>query len=173
MDIVQNSVSAGAGEIGIWLTEDTKANTLLLTVTDNGCGMTEEVLSRVTDPYYTTRTTRKVGLGIPLFKQNAEQTGGWLHIESEPGKGTSLKAMFVHDHLDRPALGDMAGVISLLISANEKIRFRYIHKKDGGLFELDTREINEILDGVPVSEPGVARFLREMIRENLTEIHAI
>lgn len=173
MDIVQNSVSAGAGQIDIAVSEDTTANTFLLTVTDNGCGMTDQVLARVTDPYYTTRTTRKVGMGIPLLKQNAEQAGGWLHIESEPGKGTTLKTMLVHDHIDRPALGDLAGVISLLISANETIRFTYEHKRDENIFELDTKEISEVLDGVSVSEPEVTRFIREMIRENLTAIHAI
>lgn len=173
MDIVQNSVTAGATQIGIAVSHDTGANTLLITVSDNGCGMTEEVLARATDPYYTSRTTRKVGMGIPLLMQSAEQAGGWLKLDSEPGKGTTLTAMFVHDHLDRPALGDMAGVISLLISANEGIRFLYKHSMDDCEYMLDTKEINEALDGMSVADAGVIRFIREMIRENLASIQAI
>jgi signal transduction histidine kinase len=105
LDIAQNSISAGASIIGINIDENLAANTMAIEVTDNGSGMPAEVLERVTDPYYTSRTTRRVGLGIPLFKQNAEATGGSLYIDSEEGRGTSLNATFVHNHLDRPPPG--------------------------------------------------------------------
>ncbi len=127
LDIVQNSISAGASFIDIGVFEDTGENSFRVRIGDNGRGMSSEVIQKVTDPYYTSRTTRRVGLGIPLLKQNAEQCEGCLIIESEQGKGTLIEAVFVHDHIDRPSLGDIAGVFVLLISANPEIRFRYAH----------------------------------------------
>jgi anti-sigma regulatory factor (Ser/Thr protein kinase) len=172
LDIAQNSISAGASKIGISIDENLTANTMAIEVTDNGRGMPAEVLERVTDPYYTSRTTRKVGLGIPLFKQNAEATGGSLQIDSEEGRGTTLKATFLHKHLDRPPLGDMAGVMVLLSGANPEIRFVYTHRIDNEEYVFDTEEVKEALDGIPLNEPQVMRFLKEMINENLTAIKA-
>jgi len=172
LDIAQNSISAGASKIGISIDENLAANTMAIGVTDNGRGMPAEVVERVTDPYYTSRTTRKVGLGIPLFKQNAEATGGSLQIDSEEGRGTMLKATFLHNHLDRPPLGDMAGVMVLLAGANPEIRFVYTHRIDNEEYVFDTEEVKEALDGIPLNEPQVMRFLKEMINENLTAIKA-
>lgn len=172
LDIAQNSISAGASNIGISIDENLAANTMAIEVTDNGRGMSAEVLERVTDPYFTSRTTRKVGLGIPLFKQNAEATGGSLQIESEEGRGTMLKATFVHNHLDRPPLGDMAGVMVLLAGANPEIRFVYTHRVDNEEYVFDTEEVKEALDGLPINDPQVMRFLKEMIIENLVAIKA-
>lgn len=169
LDIVQNSIAAGANGISINIAEDNKANTFMIRVTDNGCGMSNEILERVTDPYFTSRTTRKVGMGIPLFKQSAEQSGGSLEITSAWGKGTVLEARFMHDHIDRPELGDISGVLVLLIGANPEIRFRYVHNINDRQYILDTKEIEEVLEGTPVSEPGVLQFIREMIDENLVE----
>ncbi len=172
LDIAQNSISAAASNIGISIDENLAANTMAIEVTDNGCGMSAEVLERVTDPYFTSRTTRKVGLGIPLFKQNAEATGGSLQIDSEEGRGTMLKATFVHNHLDRPPLGDMAGVMVLLAGANPEIRFVYTHRVDNEEYVFDTEEVKEALDGLPINDPQVMRFLKEMIIENLVAIKA-
>lgn len=172
LDIVQNSITAGATDIRITIEEDTKVNTYLIRVEDDGCGMSEEMQEKVLDPYFTSRTTRKVGLGIPLFKQNAERTGGHLSLWSTPGKGTTIEAVFVHDNIDRPVLGDIAGVMGLLIGGNPEIRFRYAHHKDGKSYVADTREITEALDGMPVNDPEILRFIKEMIRENLAELHA-
>ena len=172
LDIVQNSITAGARDIRITIEEDTKANFYLIRVEDDGCGMSEEMQEKVLDPYFTSRTTRKVGLGIPLFKQNAERTGGHLNLWSAPGKGTTIEAVFVHDNIDRPVLGDIAGVMGLLIGGNPEIRFRYSHQKDGKSYVADTREIIEALDGMPVNDPEILKFIKEMIRENLAEIHA-
>ena len=171
MDIVQNSIVAEASCIEIELIENKSENTYMISIKDNGKGMTNEMLANVSDPYFTSRTTRKVGLGIPLFKQNAERAGGYLTIESEIGKGTLLKAVFQHDNIDRPILGDIAGVIVLTAAANENIRFIYTHKTDSGEYIFDTEEIKEAMDGMSINQSEVIRYLKEMIKENLTEIH--
>ncbi len=170
LDIAQNSITAKAKSIVIGIEEDSAANTYIIRVEDDGCGMSKEVLELVTDPYYTSRTTRRVGLGIPLFKQNAEQTGGYLAIDSEPGRGTVIEAMFVHDNIDRPELGDISGVLLLLIGANPELHFRYVHRKDGQGYALDTRELQEALDDMPVSNPNILGYIKEMITENLAAI---
>ena len=108
MDIVQNSIRAEASWIQIRICEDPEADLFLIEIQDNGCGMDEATLARVRDPFFTSRTVRKVGLGIPLLQQNAERTGGKVSIVSQPGQGTTLTARFGHSHLDRPPLGDVA-----------------------------------------------------------------
>ncbi len=173
LDIAQNSITAKAKNIFIDIEEDTRENRYVIRVTDDGSGMPEETLRRVTDPYYTSRTTRKVGMGIPLLKQHAEMAGGYVSISSEEGKGTRVEAVFEHGHVDRQATGDIAGVIVLLIGGNPEIRFRYVHRYNGNDFSLDTREVKEILEGVPVNDPEVLKYLREMIRENLSGIGAL
>ncbi len=170
LDIAQNSITAGATNIAIGIVEDEAANSYTILVEDDGCGMSEEMLQRVTDPYVTSRTTRKVGMGISLLMHSAEQAGGRLNIESEIGKGTKLETMFVHDHIDRPELGDMAGVMTILIGGNPDIRFQYRHQKNEKEFTLDTDEIKETLEGIPINVPEVLKFIREMIRENISEI---
>lgn len=172
LDIAQNAITAGASTVFIGVEEDSVQNTYRIRIRDNGRGMSKEVLERVTDPYYTSRTTRKVGLGIPLLKQNAEQAGGHVLIRSEPGKGTTIEAMFVHDHIDRPASGDIAGVLVLLIGANPELRFCYTHHVDGKRYVADTREIENELEGTPLADPKILRMVREMIDENLREIGA-
>jgi anti-sigma regulatory factor (Ser/Thr protein kinase) len=167
LDIVQNAITAGASLVEIGIDEDLQSDTMTIVVKDNGKGMTAEVLEKVCDPYYTSRTTRRVGLGIPLLKQNAEQTGGRLQLESEPGKGTLLEAVFGHQHIDRAALGDMPGVVAMLCGANPDMDFVYRHRAGEGHYCFDTREVKEALEGLPISEAGVIRFIREMIRENL------
>ena len=170
LDIAQNSITAGAKNIEVSIVEDEGANNLTIRVEDNGCGMSEEMVRKVTDPYVTSRTTRKVGMGIPLLKHSAEQAGGALSIESEPGRGTKLQASFERDHIDKPVLGDIAGVITILIGSNPDIRFQYHHKKNNESFNIDTKEINETLEGIPINEPEVLKFIKEMIRENLKEL---
>ncbi|HSV87151.1 MAG TPA: ATP-binding protein [Bacteroidales bacterium] len=172
LDIAQNSIAAGASHINILMREELHSNRFIIEINDNGCGMSNEMLERITDPYFTTRTTRKVGLGIPLLKQNAEATGGTLTITSQPGKGTSLLATFGHMHIDRPPLGDIAGVVVLLSGANPNIRFTYMHQVENEQYWFDTFEVLEILDGLPISDIRVAQILKEMINENLEAIKA-
>lgn len=172
LDIVQNSIVAGANLIQVEIVEDKQQNTFTITISDNGSGMDKETLEKVTDPYFTSRTTRKVGLGLPLFKQNAERTGGHFQLESEPGKGTKVTAVFVHDNLDRPVLGDIAGVMVILAQANPFLDFVYSHQTGNGKYIFDTCEVKEMLEDMPISNPQMSKILKEMIQENLKEINA-
>ena len=166
LDIAQNSIKAGATLIEITLFIDNNSERLTMSVKDNGCGMTEDILRRIADPFFTTRTTRKVGLGIPFLKMAAELTGGNLVIESEVGVGTEISAFFSLGHIDMMPIGDMASTISALMQMNPEIDFIYSVKNDADEFVADSREIKEILEGVPISTPSVAVFLREFIEEN-------
>jgi len=168
LDIVQNSITAEAAHIGIALQQ--QGARLTVTVTDDGKGMDAAQLQRVQDPFFTTRTTRKVGMGISLYRLAAEQTGGTLDIASAPGQGTTVTAVFCTDHLDCAPLGDMAGTLSALLSMNPDVQFDYRHSADAKDFALSTAELAQILDGVPLSEPEVALWLREYLAENLAEL---
>lgn len=170
LDVANNSVSAKATLVEIIVDEQPDSNTFTVSIIDNGKGMSKEIVTKVIDPFYTTRTTRKVGLGIPLLKQNAEQTGGALHIESEEGKGTALNAVFQYNNIDRPPLGDIAGVLTILITGNPKIDFLYTHKIQNKTITFDTREIKEALEGVSINNPQIVKYLKEMFEENIREI---
>ena len=166
MDIAQNSISAGATQIFVSVSEDSAADRLTVTVEDNGRGMTAAQAARATDPFYTTRTTRKVGLGIPLFQMQAEMTGGNFQITSEPGTGTKVTAEFVPSHVDMVPLGDLALTVRLLIACNPGLDFVFCHRKDQKRFTLDTRELRKALGGeVPLSDPEVQRWIREFLAE--------
>ncbi|MBQ8732015.1 MAG: sensor histidine kinase [Oscillospiraceae bacterium] len=167
LDVAENSVSAGASLIEVEVWEDPKADLLTILIRDNGCGMTEEQVRQVTDPFYTTRKTRKVGLGVPFFKLAAELTGGSFSITSEVGKGTETKAVFVRSSIDRMPLGDMAETMVSLIGCNPDIDFIYRYGFGEALFEADTREFREILGDVSLAEPQVRSFIREFITENM------
>ncbi len=171
MDIVQNSIVAGASQIGVEVDEDSAEDKLTITVTDNGCGMDKDTLARVCDPFTTGRTTRRVGLGIPLFKLAAEQTGGEFRIESEPGKGTRVCAVFGYSHIDRQPLGDMVSTMHQLITAHEMVDILYTHRVDGREFCLDTRQIKEILGGVSLAEHEVMVWLLEYLKENEASLY--
>ncbi len=165
LDIAQNSIAAGASLTEIRVAEDTAKHELIITVSDNGCGMTAEQVTNVLDPFYTTRTTRKVGMGIPLFKLAAEQTGGSLRIESEKGKGTTTSALFKTDSIDFTPLGDVASSIVILISMNTDRDFIYTRSRDSESFTLSTAEMREILGGVPLNEPEVVQWMKDYINE--------
>ena len=167
MDIVQNSVSAGATLVNIEVMEKITEDQFILIISDNGRGMDKEVIKKVTDPFYTTRTTRNVGLGIPLLKHNAEQAGGCFNISSRRGEGTIVTAIFGHSHLDRPPKGDIAGVISILAGSNPEMDFVYRHVIDDTDYILDTREMKKLLDDVPLSNLSVITYIKEMIEENI------
>lgn len=170
LDIAQNSISANASLIEIELKENADENKLLIGIYDNGKGMTKKQLEAVRDPFFTTRTTRKVGMGIPLFKMAAEMTGGHLEIESEVGVGTRVKAFFNTDHLDFIPIGDMASTMVMLITMNEHIDFLYTRSLGKKSFTLDTRVLREILEGVPFSEPSISAWLKDYINENTKHI---
>ncbi len=169
LDIAQNSITAGASLITIEVSENTILHTLLIGIYDNGKGMSEEQVRSVIDPFFTTRTTRKVGMGIPLFKMAAEQTGGGLEIESELGVGTSVRANFKTDSVDFTPLGDIASTVQMLITMNTDRDFLYKHSVDGKDFVADTREIKAILGDVPLDTYEVSQWILEFIKEN-TEV---
>lgn len=145
LDITYNSIAAKAKNIEILIGEDTKNSTLKLVIKDDGSGMDEETVRKVTDPFYTSRTTRKIGLGIPLLKMEAEQTGGSLDITSGLGKGTELSAVFRTDSIDMIPLGEIIPTICTLIQGAPDIDYLFIHTIDDRTIKLDTKEIREAL----------------------------
>ena len=170
LDITQNSVKAGATCINIDICESLSQNVVSIKIADNGCGMSEELLNSVIDPFVTTRTTRKVGLGIPLVRQLALDTEGEFDIRSKVGEGTTLYAGFKLSHLDRPPIGDISSTIVTLISSAPKIRYVYKHKTDIGEFVFDTDEVKNMLEGIPIDSPEILMWLTEYFTENLNTI---
>ncbi len=174
LDITENSVKAGATltEISI----DESSDTIIITITDNGCGMTKEVLETVLNPFYTTRTTRKVGMGLPLLKLAAEQTGGSLEIcskhidEFSDNHGTTVKTVFCKNHIDCAPLGDVVETVKTLIQGHPDTDFLFIHKQDGKEISLDTRELREVLEGVPLNTYEVIKWIEGYLCEQYSEI---
>ena len=158
LDIAENGVNAGADLVEIELEKDEAEGRLGLTITDNGRGIDPETLARVTDPFYSTRTTRRVGLGLPLFREAAVMSGGDFRIESRVGVGTRVRAEFGLNHLDRAPLGDMLGTLLSLIVGRKEVDFVYRQKSGSSEFVLDTREVKKMLDGVSLSSPEVIDF---------------
>lgn len=169
MDIVQNSISAQADCVKISVQEITAENTLTIVIDDNGKGMTPQQVQSVQDPFFTTRTTRKVGLGVPLFKMAAEQTGGLFKIESEVNVGTKVTASFKTDNVDMTPLGDINSTVSILIRCNPQIDFLFLHSVDDKELKLDTKELRVILEGVPLDSPDVMEWINAYLQEQ-TEI---
>ena len=169
LDVAENSTRAGASLVTIEVNVSHPDDTLTVVIKDDGCGMTEEQVQRVIDPFFTTHTTRKVGLGVPFFKLAAESTGGHFHIESEPGVGTTVTAVFGLSHIDRMPLGDITSTIHNLIVYHPDTDFIYIYRYDGAEFTLDTREMREILGGIPLNTPEVAGYILEYLTENKQE----
>ena len=170
LDIAENSTKAGSSLVTILVDADTGADMLKVVIKDDGCGMSEEQLAQVTDPFYTTRTTRKVGLGVPFFKMAAEAAGGSFDIISEVGKGTEVTAVFSLSSVDRMPLGDMTTTIQNLIIYHPDTDFYYRYTYDGESFDLDTRQMREMLGGVPLDTPDVAEFIKEYLEENRKEV---
>ena len=172
LDVAENSVRANASLIQIGVEEDAAADRLTITIQDNGKGMTREQVETVIDPFYTTRTTRKVGLGIPFFRMAAQLTGGDLTIQSEVGAGTTVTATFGLSSIDRMPLGDINGTICALVQCNPDIDWVYTRSRDGREMTMDTREFREILGEVPLNSPEVLQFLRDYLTENTAELLA-
>ena len=171
LDIVKNSTKAGATLVTVDIDESIKRNEIKITISDNGCGMDEEFLKNVTDPFRTTRTTRKVGMGLSLFESAAVLTGGSFDIASQKGVGTVVTATFVHDSINRQPLGDMASTMVTLVSGNEDIDFVYRHDFDGKVFEFSTVEIKNVLDGISISSPEIVSWMTGYITDGLDEIY--
>lgn len=169
LDVAENSVKAGASLTQILLTE--AGNTLTIEIVDDGCGMDADVVRSVVDPFYTTRTTRKVGMGIPLLKLACEQTGGSLAIESvtqeaDPSEhGTHVTATFFTDHIDFTPLGDVSASILTLIQGHPDTDFLFRHQMEDRVVELDTRALREVLEDVPLNSYDVMGWIGEFLRE--------
>jgi hypothetical protein len=172
MDIIENGLAAGATRIGLSVVEQREDNWLKITITDNGRGIPEKMLQEVMDPFVTSRTTRRVGLGLSLFREASRRCKGEFSIKSKEGEGTEVQATFRLDHIDLMPLGDMAGSLTTLIMGNSDVDFVYTHEVGGKVFELDTRQIKEELEGVPIDQPEVIRYLATTIRESLADLKA-
>lgn len=174
LDIAMNSVKAKAKNILIKLVETDE--TLALTIQDNGCGMSEETVKNVMNPFYTTRTTRNVGLGVPLLKLAAEQTGGGIEIQSvsendsPDSHGTTVTAEFFKNHLDFTPLGDVISTVTTLIQGNSEIEWRFVHEINGQDVELDTRELREILGEVPLDNYEVIKWIEGYLKESYESV---
>lgn len=170
MDIVQNSIVAGANHIRFKLKAEGNPLRLVCEIVDDGRGMDNEFVKKVTDPFKTSRTTRDVGLGIPLLKQSAEMAEGRLFIQSEPLKGTLLRADFIVDHIDRIPLGDVPGTFAMLIMANPQISWIIEFLSQNNVFKLDTEEIKHELGDVPLDNYDVIGWIQNTINEGITTV---
>ena len=171
LDVCQNSIKANSTLIKIIISEDLGANLFTIIIEDDGCGMNQKTLSQVADPFYTTRTTRKVGLGISLFKMAAEQTGGKLNISSEINEGTIVKAVFEHDHIDRAPLGSIEETLAILILNEAEIDIYYEHVYENTRYIFSTREVRKVLDGIPFTDYNVIMWVKNNIKEGIRELH--
>ena len=171
LDLAENSVSAGAHAITISVCEDLDADRLTTRIEDDGRGMDEETVRKVTDPFFTSRTTRKVGLGIPLLKEAAEASNGRMEIQSKPGAGTQVEVSFQHSNIDRMPLGNLPTVFLELTVAHPEIHwmFHYTARKNGtqGTFEFNDEPVKEVLADVPLTHPDVLAYLRETLEQGL------
>ncbi len=165
LDVAENSTAAGATLVEISLTEDPGNDLLTLTIKDNGRGMEREMVDKVTDPFTTSRTTRRVGMGISLLDQAAREAEGSLHVESSPGHGTSITATFKLNHIDRRPLGNLESTMTTLIMGNPDIDFSFTSNAGGRDVEFDTREIRAHLGGVSLADSEVLDLIRNLFRE--------
>ena len=162
LDVVENSTRAGATLVEISLIEDKEHDLILLSIKDNGKGMESDLLKNIRDPFTTTRTTRRVGLGVSFLDQAAREAGGGLTISSTPGAGTEISATFVASHIDRKPLGDLGSTVTALILGNPEIEFIVRINADGVTAELDTRELKSGLDGVSITDPAVLSYIKTL-----------
>ncbi|MGD9056091.1 MAG: ATP-binding protein [Desulfobacterales bacterium] len=170
LDVVENGITAGGNCIWIQVEEDHQTDQLKIVIRDNGRGMPIEKLQNINDPFVTSRTTRRVGLGLSLLAAAAERCEGTMRVDTEPGKGTEVEATFQHSHIDRAPLGDMAATVTTLIIGNPGIDFVYSHRIDGEEFSLDTREIRAEMEDLSLSDPIVIHHLAESIRSSLKKL---
>ena len=166
LDIAENSVAAKADKIEIKILEDKKKDLLLVEISDNGSGMDEETTKKALDPFYTTKTTRRFGLGLPFLSEAAKAAKGDLSIKSKKGKGTKIKATFQHSHIDRKPLGDIGQTIITLVIGNPEVDIIYMHKKNSHNYFFNTRKIKSRLKGRPINSPEGIRMLKEDLKRD-------
>ncbi len=167
LDIAMNSIKTDASLLEIKIEDSKKYNRLTISITDNGKGMSSDVIKKVTNPFYTSRTTRKVGLGIPMLKEAGEICRGYLKIESKIGEGTRIFCYFERDNIDRAPLGNMGETIMTIINSGDNFDLVYSHKTDSGEFIFDTREVKKMLDGISINDMSILTWIKEYINENI------
>jgi anti-sigma regulatory factor (Ser/Thr protein kinase) len=178
LDICENSVAAQAAEIRVSVCEDMLSDRLTASIEDNGKGMDADLVARIADPFVTSRTTRKVGLGIPLLKAAAEACQGGLEIRSVPGKGSTVTVEFQRSHIDRMPLGDLAGTLLTLVVAYPHVHWTFRYKvipptgDDDIAFIFDDQTVKEVLGDVPLTEPEVLSYLRNYLEEGIAEVQS-
>jgi len=173
MDLLENSARAGARRVEIDLDQQRAADRLVLRVIDDGRGMSPEVVSMATDPFFTSRTCRRVGLGLPLLAASTQRCDGHLLIKSEPGRGAVVEAAFRLSHIDTPPLGDLRTTLMCTIVGHPELDIVYRYTVDGGTFELDSAAIKSELGEVPLSHPRILRWLEQYISEGLVTASAV
>lgn len=165
LDIAENSLAAGASRIEILIREDASEDQLVLEIRDNGRGMDEDLLRMVVDPFFTTKTVRKVGLGIPLLKQAAEECDGRLTIHSDKGKGTTISARFRLSHIDLKPMGDLGATIMAIIASNPDVNLVLQYNKDKRIFRFDSEDLRSALEGIPINLPAILIMIKDEINK--------
>lgn len=171
LDIAMNSVKAEAKLIEIKIEESIKKNIIKITIKDNGRGMSKEVLERVTNPFYTTRTTRKVGLGLPMLKDACERCNGYLKIYSEIGKGTVIESTFERSNIDRAPIGNIGDTVMVIINALNDCELIYTHDVDEKEFQISTIQIKEILEDADINDSNVMLWIKDYVNENIKGLY--
>ena len=167
LDIAENSVAAQASRVEIRIVEDKTLDVLSIEVIDNGTGMDEETRKKALDPFFTSKKVRRVGLGLSLLSESARAANGYLTIKSKKGKGSRVKAVFQHSHIDRRPLGDIGQTILTLIVGNPDLDFVYVHKKDRQRYVFDTRKIRSRLEDIPLNSLEGIRAVKETLGKDL------
>lgn len=170
LDVAENSIKAQAHRIEIKIDENQEQDLFSLEINDDGVGMDAEMAERALDPFFSTKTTRRIGLGLPLLAEAARTANGHFNLESEPGKGTKVKATFQASHIDMKPLGDITQTLVTLIMGHPEVDILYWHKCNHELYSLDTVEVKDQLDGIPISSPEVIQFLKNYIKEGLDNL---
>jgi anti-sigma regulatory factor (Ser/Thr protein kinase) len=170
LDIVENAIAAKAKKIDISIIEEPKRDQLVIEIKDDGIGMDEEVSQKAIDPFFTTRTSRRVGLGLSLMAQSAQEAGGMLRIESALGKGTNVTATFQYHHIDRKPLGSMVETMATLLLGNPELDISYTHQKEGKSYVFNSRELRGRLKNRSLTHPEVIRWLKIHLKEGLAQI---
>lgn len=172
LDIVENSLAAGSRRVEIRVEENMSADRMVIEIVDDGCGMDEARAQKALDPFFTTKTVRRVGLGLPLLEEACRMSNGELRIQSFPGKGTRVRATFQHSHIDRKPLGNIRDTLITLMIGHPQVDLLYEHRKEGKTFSLDTREIKADLGEIPLDVPQVVSALRTLIQSGLEDLGA-
>jgi len=171
LDLVQNAIEAQANQITLEIKEDCTADLLTIQVLDNGHGMSADMVKDVLDPFVTTRITRRIGLGLPLLDMSTGRSGGYLDIQSEPGKGTKITAVYQYSHFDRPPLGDIAATVKTIIALNPELDFRYSHIVRNQVFSVTTSELLAILGDIPLTQPEVLEWLGDYLTVGIANLY--